>query len=624
MDPPNPAQSLAPTPNDHPHQTSDYHVASSKKATTACSACQKRKSKCIGGIPCLPCQNSKTECIFNADNDGRRRVTLKRRIEALEQDRDLLMRLVNTIRDEDEQKGRSLLALIRSNAPLDKIRLHLAENQNLSNDHEAVAKGPKIPSSPFELSHRYMDIKRISDIPLYKVPARPWTSVTNDDDFVSHLISLYFTWNNCTSNWIDRDLFLRDMRSGKLGSKFCSPLLVNSILAMACLYSDYPETLAIPGDQSTRGDHFLEEAMRLLKEEEEDPPSLTTFQARGSIYICLTGMGKSRLGWLKIVEIADCARYIENNSHTMIAEAGAEAPEMARAISTAVFGLFNICTISVFGLQKPAIATRPTKLERLSRGHDPEDTWCPYPRQVEPAPAHTGCVINGVFDLMLIVWDICDYFFGEGKPAAFDLENVNTFHYRLQAWAETLPECVGLGCTPTPGVMDMHMRYYTIILLIFGFIKPILEESDLATKSHIKALRFSAAHNIGAVLYQFRSQWPVDCIPGTAMQYTSVAMFALLENLHDAQSEQAFIESFMILRSLARRWKSARGILRLIQLTAMEMESALPTETQIIFRDFEAELWKTEQSGGSAAFIQTLQSLLIKGEDPRDSSMTPN
>ena len=108
------------------------------------------------------------------------------------------------------------------------------------------------------------------------------------------------------------------------------------------------------------------------------------------------------------------------------------------------------------------------------------------------------------------------------------------------------------------------------------------------------------------------------------MQYTSVAMFTLLENLHDAQSKEAFIESLLILRSLARRWQSAKGILRHIQLTAMEMEFALPVETQIIFREFEAELWKTEHSGGSAAFIQTLQSLLIKSEDQEDTAMTPN
>jgi hypothetical protein len=55
-------------------------------------------------------------------------------------------------------------------------------------------------------------------------------------------------------------------------------------------------------------------------------------------------MGKDRLGWLQIVEVADCVREIEKKRHSMIAEAGAEAQEMTRAVSTAIFGLFNMCT----------------------------------------------------------------------------------------------------------------------------------------------------------------------------------------------------------------------------------------------------------------------------------------
>lgn len=141
------------------------------------------------------------------------------------------------------------------------------------------------------------------------------------------------------------------------------------------------------------------------------------------------------------------------------------------------------------------------------------------------------------------------------------------------------------------------MRYYTVILVMFGFIEPGLHESDLATKARIKALRFSTAHRIGAVLNEFRSRWPVDCVPGTAMQYTSVAMFTLLENLEDDQGKQAFIESFIVLRALARRWRLARGILRLIQLTTMKMDAVLPVEAQILFRDFESELWKPEDAG---------------------------
>lgn len=80
-----------------------------------------------------------------------------------------------------------------------------------------------------------MDINRLSDIPIIEVSANPWTSITDDDDFVSHLISLYFTWQHSILNYLDRDLFLRDMRSRELSTHFCSPFLVNSILAVACV-----------------------------------------------------------------------------------------------------------------------------------------------------------------------------------------------------------------------------------------------------------------------------------------------------------------------------------------------------------------------------------------------------
>ena len=45
-------------------------------------------------------------------------------------------------------------------------------------------------------AHRALSISRLCDIPLYAGPACPWTTVTDDNGLVSHLISLYFTWNN--------------------------------------------------------------------------------------------------------------------------------------------------------------------------------------------------------------------------------------------------------------------------------------------------------------------------------------------------------------------------------------------------------------------------------------------
>lgn len=140
------------------------------------------------------------------------------------------------------------------------------------------------------------------------------------------------------------------------------------------------------------------------------------------------------------------------------------------------------------------------------------------------------------------------------------------------------------------------MRYYTIILVMYGFVESSVK-GDPATNSHIKALQLDAAHNIGTLISRFRIDWPVECVPGTARQYCSVAMFTLLENLDDVQNKEAFVNCFIVLRALARRWQLAKGILRLIQLTAIKTEAVLPMETQILFKNFEDDLWKVEDPG---------------------------
>lgn len=140
---------------------------------------------------------------------------------------------METIRNQDDPRSLDALNLIRSNAPLDEVRSFVLGVQG--DDPTPVRDS----DNPAKISKRspsiYMDVRRLTDMPLFEVPAKPWTSVTDDDAFVSHLISLYFTWQQPTFRWIDRDLFLADMKTGKLSSRFCSPLLVNILLTVACV-----------------------------------------------------------------------------------------------------------------------------------------------------------------------------------------------------------------------------------------------------------------------------------------------------------------------------------------------------------------------------------------------------
>lgn len=141
------------------------------------------------------------------------------------------------------------------------------------------------------------------------------------------------------------------------------------------------------------------------------------------------------------------------------------------------------------------------------------------------------------------------------------------------------------------------MRYHLVILVMFGFIEPCVKESDPLTKGRVKELRISSAQAIGTLLARFRLLWPMNCVPPTALQYSTVAMFTLLENLDEDQNKQAFMEAFIVLRALACQWQLAKGTIRLIQLTCKKKEVTLPEDAQILFRNFETELWKAGESG---------------------------
>lgn len=195
---------------------------------------------------------------------------MKRTIQELTDHKDLLNILLDTIRSADQTDCDKFVAMIRNSisneevaralgSPATKFEdnhglltanaLAILEDQDYpveplnpgvrrSSDPSSITSSPdeihvEVHRPPAVSSYARITLESLCDIPLFEVQAKPWTQVTDDNYLVSHLISLYFTWDHPCSQFLDQGAFLAHMRRGNLNSEFCAPILVNSLLSMA-------------------------------------------------------------------------------------------------------------------------------------------------------------------------------------------------------------------------------------------------------------------------------------------------------------------------------------------------------------------------------------------------------
>lgn len=116
-----------------------------------------------------------------------------------------------------------------------------------------------------------------------------WTAVTSDGALVEHLLALYFCWEYPIFATVSKEHFMEDYRKGS--TRYCSSLLVNALLALACRFSDRSNIVYDSHDRTTVGDTFFAEALRLLYTK-TDRHVLTTVQALGVMSIREASCGR--------------------------------------------------------------------------------------------------------------------------------------------------------------------------------------------------------------------------------------------------------------------------------------------------------------------------------------------
>lgn len=344
--------------------------------------------------------------------------------------------------------------------------------------------------------------------PEMKVPPSTWTDITNDSALVQHLLALYFCWEYPTFASLSKEHFLRDYAHGR--HRYCSPILVNALLALGCRFSTQPNTRANPNEPRTSGDHFFKEALRLLYKETNNH-TLTSIQALGIMSIREASCGRDSESWYYAGQSVRLA--VEMGLHRVNIDADEDELAVQAATFWGAFALDHAWSLATGSLPQcslfPHLPPKPAIIDGIEAS-----LWIPYTDDGAPLqrsceqPSNVRSVYKCFCELSELVHQSLYVLHSPGRPlTSRDLLSLYTQYLN---WYDSIPEVLRLGHNFTPAVLFAHMYYHFAILLLF---RPLIKLRILGSAILPRDVCSQAADAIQGLLRSYSQLYTLHRTP---------------------------------------------------------------------------------------------------------------
>ncbi|KAM5527275.1 C6 transcription factor [Fusarium oxysporum f. sp. phaseoli] len=532
-------RSLLPAPHPHPVVThAEYRTAPLVRrgapTSLACESCRQRKIKCNGARPtCSQCRAKHIDCVYRQIPEG----NYRQRLEALQVSHPAAV-VYRAIQSRPEAEAHEIVRRIRAGTDAETMAHQLSTADLLlqvqlepetryryqflysrlmpsylqtptnpfihsliyewnENDEAGKVSVPPLSESGQKYKAQYLrpvHAASIVDPRMDEIVPSKWTTVNADDDLMRTFIHAYFLYEYDWFTFFHKDYFLDDMLAGS--STFCSPLLVNAILAVGCHCQNYLSQPAEFWNPNSLGYKFLAEAKRLWAVEESRERSLTTLQAALIINTIVNMFDIDKLASAYLVHAIDIAHELglfEPTTYIM-------HKKLRHSYDLTAWSLFHWqCTLSFQFRTAPLLRTPPQ-----SPLPDPDlnpdwygESWLKYPSTSVLVPMQYRYTFKARVEFSLIL----NAAMLQASTNESDNQTVRSGAGRiietvekLEAWYRALPDPLLPSHIVFPSQLKLHLHYYYALIQLYEILTsygnsgspPLLLDQDELQKSLAK------------------------------------------------------------------------------------------------------------------------------------------
>ncbi|KAI0136821.1 hypothetical protein BJ170DRAFT_589783 [Xylariales sp. AK1849] len=303
-----------------------------------------------------------------------------------------------------------------------------------------------------------------------------WTAVISNNSLLRTLLEVYFVFEYPSHPFFHKDIFLDDMISGK--HRFCSPLLINAVLAAAWHGYHAIHSRAEYWRPDNLGYLFLAEANRLLDLEQGEPAKLTTIQAAGIINITCNINGIEELGWPYLHKSVELAQQLQLFSPSPESDT---TWQIAAGVTS--WCLFNWQALTCYHTFREPLLSEPPSHPLP----DPKTTACfygdlyvTYPAGQTRVNTNHGHVFKAISDFRAILnavgWDSFRNGPDDPKgPKWLSLDRAFEVRGALKVWYDNLPDCLTPDKIALPSHLKIHMQLHTLLISLFEPFEQLID-----------------------------------------------------------------------------------------------------------------------------------------------------